>query len=186
MSAWELPTTVEVARQTFAIRSDFRAVLDALAALADPELTQQEQYMACLQILYPRWRDLPDLNDALQAAFIFINNGKDEESRSPLPRLVDWGQDAPIIAPAVDKVLGYSCRRCNYLHWWEFLGAFYGIGDGLFAQVVNIRSKQARGKKLEKSELEFARENARLIKIRDPESAEDRAEKERLLEMLGS
>ena len=79
--------------------------------------------------------------------FIFINNGKDEESRSPLPRLVDWGQDAPIIAPAVDKVLGYSCRRCNYLHWWEFLGAFYGIGDGLFAQVVNIRSKQAKGKK---------------------------------------
>ena len=75
MSAWELPTTVEVAGQKFAIRSDFRAVLDALAALADPELTQQEQYMACLQILYPRWRDLPDLNDALQAAFIFINNG---------------------------------------------------------------------------------------------------------------
>lgn len=186
MSAWELPTTVEVAGQKFAIRSDFRAVLDALAVLADPELTQQEQYMACLQILYPRWRDLPDLNDALQAAFIFINNGKDEESRSPLPRLVDWGQDAPIIAPAVDKVLGYSCRRCNYLHWWEFLGAFYGIGDGLFAQVVNIRSKQAKGKKLEKSELEFARENARLIKIRAPESAEDKAEKERLLEMLGS
>lgn len=103
-----------------------------------------------------------------------------------MPRLVDWGQDAPIIAPAVDKVLGYSCRRCNYLHWWEFLGAFYGIGDGLFAQVVNIRSKQAKGKKLEKSELEFARENARLIKIRAPESAEDKAEKERLLEMLGS
>lgn len=95
MSAWELPTTVEVAGQKFAIRSDFRAVLDALAALADPELTQQEQYMACLQILYPRWRDLPDLNDALQAAFIFINNGKDEESRSPLPRLVDWGKMLP-------------------------------------------------------------------------------------------
>lgn len=130
MSAWELPTTVEVAGQKFAIRSDFRAVLDALAALADPELTQQEQYMACLQILYPRWRDLPDLNDALQAAFIFINNGKDEESRSPLPRLVDWGQDAPIIAPAVDKVLGYSCRRCNYLHWWEFLGAFTVLAMG--------------------------------------------------------
>lgn len=42
MSAWELPTTVDVCGQTFAIRSDFRAVLDALAALADPELSQQE------------------------------------------------------------------------------------------------------------------------------------------------
>ena len=29
---WELPTTVEVAGQRFAIRSDFRAVLDALEA----------------------------------------------------------------------------------------------------------------------------------------------------------
>ena len=39
MSAWELPTTVDVDGQNFAIRSDFRAVLDALAALADPEMT---------------------------------------------------------------------------------------------------------------------------------------------------
>ena len=42
MSAWELPTTVMVAGSSFAIRSDFRAVLDALAALTDPDLTQQE------------------------------------------------------------------------------------------------------------------------------------------------
>ena len=62
MSAWNLPTTVEVAGRAFAIRTDFRAVLDALAALADPELTRQEQYMACLQILYPRWQELPDAN----------------------------------------------------------------------------------------------------------------------------
>ena len=101
------------------------------------------------------------------------------------PRLVDWEQDAALIAPAVDKVLGYSCRRCGYLHWWEFLGAFHGIGDGLFAQVVNIRNKRARGKMLDKSEQEFARENAAVIKIHAAESAEDKAEKERLLDLLG-
>lgn len=69
MSAWELPTTVDVDGQNFAIRSDFRAVLDALAALADPEMTQQEQYAACLEILYPKWQALPDANAALRAAF---------------------------------------------------------------------------------------------------------------------
>lgn len=185
MSAWDLPTTVDIEGQEYPIRSDFRAVLDALAALADPELTQQEQYQACLEIMYPRWQALPDANAALRAAFLFINGGQEEDSSTPRPRLIDWEQDAGMIAPAVDKVLGYSCRRCDYLHWWEFLGAFYGIGDGLFAQVVNIRSKRAKGKKLEKSELEFARENDKLIKIRAPESAEDRAEKERLLEILG-
>ena len=90
MSAWELPTTVEVAGRSFAIRSDFRAVLDALAALTDPDLTQQEQYVACLQILYPRWKELPDANAALRAAFTFINEGKEDEKQGFRPRLVDW------------------------------------------------------------------------------------------------
>ena len=185
MSAWELPTTVMVAGSSFAIRSDFRAVLDALAALTDPDLTQQEQDVACLQILDPRGKELPDANAALRAAFTFINEGKEDEQQGFRPRLVDWEQDAALIAPAVDKVLGYSCRRCGYLHWWEFLGAFHGIGDGLFAQVVNIRNKRARGKMLDKSEQEFARENAAVIKIHAAESAEDKAEKERLLDLLG-
>lgn len=151
MSAWDLPITVQVAGRVFAIRSDFRAVLDALAALADPDLTQQEQYIACLQILYPRWKELPDANAALRAAFTFINEGKEDEQQGFRPRLVDWEQDAALIAPAVDKVLGYSCRRCGYLHWWEFLGAFHGIGDGLFAQVASIRNKRAHGKMLDRS-----------------------------------
>lgn len=104
MSAWELPTTVEVAGRSFAIRSDFRAVLDALAALTDPDLTQQEQYIACLQILYPRWKELPDANAALRAAFTFINEGKEDEKQGFRPRLVDWEQDAALIAPAVREV----------------------------------------------------------------------------------
>lgn len=85
MSAWELPTTVMVAGSSFAIRSDFRAVLDALAALTDPDLTQQEQYVACLQILYPRWKELPDANAALRAAFTFINEEKRMSSKASAP-----------------------------------------------------------------------------------------------------
>ena len=165
--------------------SDNKSTLGRRVPLTDPDLTQQEQYVACLQILYPRWKELPDANAALRAAFTFINEGKEDEQQGFRPRLVDWEQDAALIAPAVDKVLGYSCRRCGYLHWWEFLGAFHGIGDGLFAQVVNIRNKRARGKMLDKSEQEFARENAAVIKIHAAESAEDKAEKERLLDLLG-
>ena len=48
-----------------------------------------------------------------------------------------------------------------------------------------IRNKRARGKMLDKSEQEFARENAAIIKIHAAESAEDKAEKERLLDLLG-
>lgn len=43
MSGWKLPTSVTVCGQEFAIRSDYRAVLDAISALRDPELSPQEQ-----------------------------------------------------------------------------------------------------------------------------------------------
>lgn len=161
---WELPTTVEVAGQRFAIRSDFRAVLDALAALNDAELPEQARCLAFLQILYPDWKHLPDADEALRSAMEFINlNREDSPGASRRPSLVHWDTDVQLIAPAVDKVLGYSCRRCSYLHWWDFIGAFQNIGDGLFASVVNIRSKRLHGKKLDKAEQAFARENEELI-----------------------
>lgn len=161
---WGLPTTVEVAGQTFAIRSDFRAVLDALAALRDEELPQAWRLAAFLKVMYPQYEKLPDAEGALQAAMEFINLGR------PLPQnqaqrvaLVHWDTDVQLIAPAVDKVLGYSCRACTYLHWWDFVGAFSNIGKGLFAQVVAIRDKRARGRALDKAERAFARENEELI-----------------------
>ena len=80
MNAWKLPTSVTVCGQEFAIRSDYRAVLDAISALRDPELSPQEQTLACLEILYPDWQHLPDLNAAAQAAMVFINCGKPVEA----------------------------------------------------------------------------------------------------------
>lgn len=164
MTGWDLPTELEVAGQRFAVRSDFRAVLDALAALNDTALPEQARCLAFLQIFYPDWQHLPDANEALRQAMVFVNLGQPVQQNQPhRPELVHWNTDVQLIAPAVDKVLGYSCRRCEYLHWWDFIGAFQNIGEGLFASVVNIRNKRARGKKLDKAEKEFARENADLI-----------------------
>lgn len=164
MIGWDLPIELEVAGQRFAVRSDFRAVLDAIAALQDAQLPEQARCLAFLQIFYPDWQRLPDANEALRQAMVFINLGQPvQQDQPPRPELVHWDTDVQLIAPAVDKVLGYSCRRCEYLHWWDFIGAFQNIGEGLFAQVVNIRSKRAKGKRLDKAEREFARENADLI-----------------------
>ena len=164
MTGWELPTALGIAGRSFAIRSDFRAVIDALAALNDKDLPEQARCLAFLQIFYPDWQHLPDANEALRQAMVFVNLGHPVADNLPhRPELVHWDTDVQLIAPAVDKVLGYSCRRCEYLHWWDFIGAFQNIGEGLFASVVNIRNKRARGKKLDKAEKEFARENADLI-----------------------
>lgn len=164
MGTWKLPVTVTVKGQAFAVRSDFRAVLDALAGLNDTTLTEQERIGSFLKIFYPNYKQLPDPAAAFSAAMIFINLGKEPpREQAKKPQLVHWDKDEEILAPAIDKVLGYSCRRCEYLHWWEFIGAYYSIGDSLFAQVVNIRNKRAKGKPLEKHEAAFARDNADLI-----------------------
>ena len=161
---WGLPTELVVDGKRFAIRSDFRAVLDALDALQDTALPEQARCLAFLQIFYPDWQHLPDANEALRLAMEFVNLGQPVPSDQPhRPALVHWDTDVQLIAPAVDKVLGYSCRQCAYLHWWDFFGAFQNIGEGLFASVVNIRNKRVRGKKLDAAEREFARENAGLI-----------------------
>lgn len=167
MSAWSLPTSVTVSGREYIIRSDFRAVLDAIGALQDADLSDQERAAACLMILFPDWESLPDASAALQAAMTFVNCGQPVRiaTKRQRPILIDWERDVSMIAPAVDKVLGYSCRRCRYLHWWEFIGAFGNVGDGQFAQVINIRNKKARGKKLDKAEQEFARDNAELVSL---------------------
>lgn len=118
MNAWDLPVTIQVNGQIFDIRSDFRAVLSALAALNAPDMSLVERTAACLQILIPAWRQLPDYDAAFAAAMEFVNLGKNiSEGTQARPALVDWEKDVALIAPAVDKVLGYSCRQCPYLHW---------------------------------------------------------------------
>ena len=56
------------------------------------------------------------------------------------------------------------------------------IGDCLFAQIVNIRDKRARGKKLDKSEAEFYRKNRDIIDIKSRYEGEG---KDILSQLLG-
>ena len=58
------------------------------------------------------------------------------------------------------------------------------IRESLFSEVVSIRQKKAKHKKLEKYEQEFYRENKSLIDIQPRLSAEEQAEIDRLNEML--
>lgn len=160
-------------------------MLDALAALSDPELTQAEQLSICLQILFPDWEQLPDAQAAFTAAMVFVNCGEPlPEHQLPKPRLVDWEKDAGLIAPAIDKVLGYSCRRCPYLHWWELHWGFPRYRARPVFRGSEYRAKRAKGKRLEKHEQEFARENEELIRLSSARSAEEQAEKDRLLAEL--
>lgn len=175
MASYDLPKTVTVGGSEYAIRSDYRAVLDVMEVLTDPELTDEERGGMALTIFYPDIEDMPkgDLEEAADRLMWFIRGGDDHEHGRKGPRLMDWSQDFQLVAAPVNRVLGFEVRACEYLHWWTFLSAYYEIGDCLFAQVVAIRKKLREGKKLDKQERKFYRDNRAMIELKTHESAEE-------------
>ena len=71
-------------------------------------------------------------------------------------------------------ILGCDIREKDYLHWWTFLSAFREIKEGVYAMVLQIRVKQAKGIPLEKEEQKFYRENKDIIDIEMDLTEEER------------
>lgn len=166
MIAWNdlLPTSVEVGGAEYEIRSDYRDVLNVCAALSDPDLDGQEKALALLDSFYPGLDSMPPehFQEAIQRCFWFINGGEEDRGKKS-PKLVDWEQDFKYIVSPVNRVAGTEIRSLEYVHWWTFLGYFREIGDCLFAQIVRIRDRKARGKSLDKSDREWYRKNRDLV-----------------------
>ena len=185
MIAYELPTSLKIGEVAYPIRYNWRAIMDVLAACADPELDDQGKAICILKIIYPTWQEIPEdkLPEALQRACEFIDCGQKDDGK-PKPKMIDWEQDAAIIIPEINKAAGREIRLDPNVHWWTFFGWFMGIGDGLLASVLHIRSKKGKGKKLEKWELEFYNANKALVDFEVRETEEIRKEKNDLLKWL--
>ena len=69
------------------------------------------------------------------------------------------GRFIPGIRQLISIPAGLSRMHFGAFLWWTFLGAYMEIGDCYFAQVVSIRSKKAKSKKLDKSDQEFYRKH---------------------------
>lgn len=173
---YDLPVSVDVGGREYEIRSDYRAILDILEAINDPDLTDAERAEVVLRIFYPTFDDMPqeDFECAIERCIWFINCGADEDPQERKPeRLMDWQQDFPLIVAPVNRVIGREVRSMEYLHWWTFIGAYQEIGDCTFAQIVNIRQKKAHGKKLDKSEQEYYKKNRHLVDFKRQYTAHD-------------
>lgn len=166
---WNLPTCVEINGTQHNIREkcDYRVVLDAICALNDNELTDEEKLKCALFIFYEDISQIQDFEVAIKEMFRIINNGEvEEEQAQAKPKLMDWEHDFKLIAPAISHILGYDVRDPEeFTHWYSWLGGYQEIGEGTFQTVVSIRSKKAKGKKLEKHEMEFYRENRKMIDL---------------------
>ncbi len=186
MDVWELPKKLNINGNDYDIRTDYRVILDIINAMNDPELEEDEKWLACLTILYIDFDKMPqsDFIEACKQAKAFIDMGlSEEEKKRKSPKLMDWEQDAQLIIPAVNKVIGSEVRAVEYMHWWTFLSAYMEIGECTFSHILNIRTKKSKGKPLEKWEQDFVRENGALVNLKKKLTVEE-IEEERLIEEM--
>ena len=185
MTAYDLPTSLVVGGVGYAIRYGWRAVLDALSACADPELDEQSKVYCMLAIMFPDFEKIPmeHWKEACQKVSEFIDCGQNKD-KGHRPRMISWEQDASLIIPEVNKVAGREVRLDPEIHWWTFFGWFMSIGEGVFASVLHIRKKKQQGKKLEKWEQEFYKENKAIIDFSTSGTDSIRAEKDEILKWL--
>lgn len=182
----ELPKSLSVNNVEYDIRSDFRDILKIVCAFNDPELENEEKIYVCLYILYEDFDSIPksEYEAAFKAALDFIDAGAKSDGKKS-PRTMDWEQDENIMFPALNKVAGFETRTAEYVHWWTFMGYFMEISEGVFSNVLSLRSKKAKNKKLEKWEREYWQANKDICVLKPKLTAEEQEAKDRLNAMLG-
>lgn len=173
MNPWLLPVTATIGGREYPINADFRDVLEIISFLNDEIRPLYIRWQIAIGLFYDGEIPEADQQQAMEYLADFISYGE-SESR-PGPKVMDWNQDAQIIIGEVNKVAGREIRSEKFLHWWTFLSYFYGIGEGQLSTIISIRSKKRRGKKLEKWEEEFYKENRKKIDFQKPKTAEDAA-----------
>lgn len=175
----QLPTSLEAGGVNYPIETDYRNILVFLVACADPDLSAAEKLEILMKRLYrDGFARIPQehLEEAILQAKWFVDCGQEDDDKKPAMRMMDWEQDEPILFPAINKVASMETRAVPYIHWWTFSGYFMEIEEGTFSTVLGIRQKKSRGKKLEKWEQEFYRNNKKLCDIRKRYTDEEQAE----------
>lgn len=173
---YTIPYTVDITykdengdEQYIKIRNngDFRVVLDVIEVFNDNELTEEERIRCALFIFYgEELKKITDYEKAVKLMLEFINCGEEDVEESNKPILMNWKHDFAYIVPPISRTIGYDVRLPDkFTHWWSFLGAYMEIGECTFSNIVSIRNKKAKGKKLEKWESEFYQENRKMIDL---------------------
>lgn len=172
-----LPLGAEIGGVFFPFRNrcDFATVLDAIAALNDSELSEEERLRCALFIFY---EDLSGCADLATAAEVMLRvAGCSDVCAVPAvggAPLMSWEKDFDLIVPAVNRVLCREVRDCSvYTHWYTFVGAYLEIGDCMFANVVSVRKKLRDGVKPDASDLRFIADFPDLVRLPDSLSPDD-------------
>jgi len=184
-----LPTYLIINDIKCELRTDYRYGLTVMHAFNDPELTDFEKVYITVKILFKNIPDGVELNELYEKAVWFLDCGNiiDENADvvKPSKALYDWEQDEQMIFSAINKVAGKEVRLVEYMHWWTFIGLFNEIGEGVFSTILSIRSKKQKGKKLDKWEREYYRNNKSKIDLQSNKKRRSEDEQDAINKALG-
>lgn len=165
---YELPISITINGTEHPIRDkgDYRTIIDIIDITSDPELNDNEIMAAVIISFYENvdtiadiYYTFPDMQEAYNKAMQFIALNNSEVGHKSKHKLIDWIQDEKLIVSAINNIAHTEIRALPYLHWWTFIGYYMAIGECSLSTVVGIRSKIAEGRKLDKSEQRFKRDN---------------------------
>lgn len=165
MNLCDLPLSLTVGGIERPINSDWRTGMTCMMALQDAELTDTDKGIVVLALVYKEALRSDESGEALTRAMWYLSGGSDTPSK-PTPTLVSWEQDARYIVSAVNRVAGREVRADENLHWWTFLSWYQEIGDCMLAQIVRIRNIKARGRKMERDDILWYRENREIVDLK--------------------
>lgn len=182
---WQLPTSAVIGGVEHPINPDYRDVLEIVGYLNDPNEPEYIRWEIAVGLFFDG--DIPKEHkrEAMEYLADFLACGQKEPTGKAPVKLLDWEQDAPAIVADVNKAAGTEIRSLPFLHWWTFMAYFNAIGEGQLSTIISIRNKRRKGKKLEKWEQEYYKENKHRIDLKRKYSAEELAEQERLKALLG-
>lgn len=166
---YDLPSSIIVDDKEYSIRNkgDFRVILDCFVALNDTDLPEQLRVLTCMIIFFNDFNSIEDIaeldSDIIQKLveqmYLFFNCGETSVGASKPYRLVDWENDSQLIMSSINVVAHKEIRLEPFVHWWTFMGYYLNIGEGPFSNIVTIREKIVKHKKLEDYEKEFKKDN---------------------------
>lgn len=108
-----LPRALELSDgQEYPINCGFRDILNLFEAMNDPDATPQERGYYLLVILYEDFETIPQelWEEAVEKGLWFLNGGTMPPKKEG-PKLMDWGQDLPVIIPSINRVAGTEVRE---------------------------------------------------------------------------
>lgn len=180
-----LPKSLVIDDAEYDIDSDYRTALLIMQMYNDRALSALNAQLTMLNILFttiPEGESEPvtiipnNIDEATKQAMWFLNIGNNDDNNGDvksIKRTIDYKQDEQMLFSAVNAVYTRDVRSEKYMHWWTFYGLCQAIdGESLISFIMSIRNKLFNGKKLEKHENEFYKENKNLIIIKGEDTEE--------------